>query len=293
MKWIKQHTDSDFHPQLQLAGFWGARVFEVLCRISGQYDLEGRIPAQHLHPELLAKRLQATDILPLPEAAQAISDAIQRLATAPVNLISLTEDGGVEIDGWARIQAEKSTERVRRHRERKAAAKSQGNTTGCVSSGTATEVEREETVTNVSEPVRNEAQPGETPKRREEEKRGSPSSPAPAKAERRKRHLSEAVQAVRDEIARRTGVVYPPSAFDALETRLRRGDLTPSEALEIARYAASDPFWGGEVKASPSTIFRPKHFADLLAKARAGAKQPPPNRSSASAPSEDVYARLV
>lgn len=161
MKWIKQHSDSDFHPQIQLAGFWGARAFELLCRVSGQFDLKGAIPPQHLHPELLAKRLQATDILPLPEAAKAVADGLERMIAA--GLASRTEDGGLLLDGWERIQGGNSTPRVQKHR-----AKKEKET---VSSPSARSVKRDETVTSVSGTSGNETVTQETLKKRRDKSR--------------------------------------------------------------------------------------------------------------------------
>lgn len=293
MKWIKQHSDSDFHPQIQLAGFWGARVFELLCRVSGQFDLKGNIPPQHLHPELLAKRLQATDILPLPEAAKAVADGIQRLVLA--GLAEETEDGGLVLDGWERVQGGTSTERVRKHRERKVKA---------------THQKRKETVSAVSETQGNEAVTQETLKKRRdksrEEERDPPCSPPPGdggdsppprkpKRRKRERELSATSLAVQALVREQRGAEYPPAAFDALEARLAAKELDHESALAIARFACGDPFWGGQVDADPSTLYRPKHWPSLLAKARAGPGKPPPPRSQRPGhePFPDEYARLV
>lgn len=172
VKWVKQYSDSDFHPQIQLAGFWGARVFEVLTRISGQYDLDGHIPPQHLHPEVLARRLQATDILPLQEAAKAIGAAIERLCSPEVGLLVRLDDGGVLIDGWERIQGDKSTERVRRHRARRAAAEDEAKRQWNEQAPLPVDAKQDVTVTSRVETP-------ETLKRREEERRGEAIDPPP------------------------------------------------------------------------------------------------------------------
>lgn len=105
----------------------------------------------------------------------------------------------------------------------------------------------------------------------------------PAKSTRRKRELSEASLAVQSEIEKLAEVTYPPATFDALEARLKAKDLTLDDALAVVRYAATDPFWGREVKLDPSTIFRPAHWPGLLGKARAKPQGgsfdfPPPRR---------------
>lgn len=83
--------------------------------------------------------------------------------------------------------------------------------------------------------------------------------------------------AIGQEIALLTGAEYPPASFDALETRFRDGEMSPDDALLLVRYAAKDKFWGGEVKIDPSTVFRPKHWPGLLAKAKAAGNAPPPD----------------
>lgn len=105
---------------------------------------------------------------------------------------------------------------------------------------------------------------------------------------RKARELSIEAVSIGQEIALLTGTEYPPASFDALETRLRDGDMTADDALLLVRWAAEDKFWGGEVKLSPSTLFRPKHYAELLAKAKAAANAPPPHD-----PDEPSYYRRL
>ena len=65
MKWIKHYTDLDGHPQVQRAGFWAARVFELLCRVCGQYELGGVLPPQYLQADWLARRWMLVDVMPV------------------------------------------------------------------------------------------------------------------------------------------------------------------------------------------------------------------------------------
>jgi hypothetical protein len=103
----------------------------------------------------------------------------------------------------------------------------------------------------------------------------SPSAPTPRKRAKRERVLSDRAATVADAIEAASGVAYPPASFDALETRLGEvGGPTEDDALAIVRYAAADPFWGAQVRCDPATLFRPKHWPGLLAKAKAAPAKP-------------------
>ena len=118
-RWYKQDGNSDAHPKVQRAGFWGARVLETLCRVSAEFELGGRVPPHYADPSYLARRMMATDLLPLEEAEAAIAKGLKKLADPDPKwaLVEVEEDGSVVILGW-RGEGEglSSTERSKNHR---------------------------------------------------------------------------------------------------------------------------------------------------------------------------------
>ena len=131
MEWIKDYTDSDAHPQMVAAGFWGRTVFRALCRLSGRYGLNGSIPAGYLRPEFLAAFLGASEVYdaaiesgldPLSCDVSGVTDA-SRGVTACVTsaLIVLEPDGSATIPGWVNRQEKllSQAERSRKYRESK------------------------------------------------------------------------------------------------------------------------------------------------------------------------------
>ena len=121
--------------------------------------------------------------------------------------------------------------------------------------------------------------------------RGSRPAAAPPPAARRAgsrkaRELTDDAEEVQGAIAVCTGVLYPPASFDALEARFREG-VTTEQAIAVVRFCAQDPFWCGQVKLDPATLFRPKHWPGLCAKAQAAAPKPFPFASRAPLPPED------
>src|SRR5258708_4820356 len=129
MEWIKDYTDSDHHPQLLRAGFWGAFLFKGLCRLSGKFGWRGPIPSSYLDPEALAiyfhipqsctfnQSGQPDDILdPWVIAEQALA------ACYDVGLL-IQERDGANIPGWERKQPSDSYEANRSRNRRLAAAR--------------------------------------------------------------------------------------------------------------------------------------------------------------------------
>src|SRR5690606_35711497 len=158
MKWIKHYTDLDGHPQVQRAGFWAARVFELLCRVCGQYELGGVLPPQYLHADWLARRRMLVDVMPAAEAEALIAQSIERLCDPDVGLLERLPDGSVRIDGWERLQGSTSAERMRRLRARRQAAETcDGKTVAgsdvTVTSRDVTVTSRDATVTSRASPV--------------------------------------------------------------------------------------------------------------------------------------------
>lgn len=155
MKWYKQDGNSDANPKIQRAGFWGARVYEGLCRISADFELEGRIPAHYADPTYIARRIMATDILPLEEAEEAVAQGLERIAVDDPRwqLVAIDPDGCLTILGWRGdgkdTDALSSTERSRNHRrvkelealveELRAKVEPRGNETATPRNATATD----------------------------------------------------------------------------------------------------------------------------------------------------------
>jgi len=122
VKWYKQDGNSDSNPKIRRAGYWGARTYEALCRISADFELGGKIPAHYADPSYLADRTMAIQILPPDEAEAAIAAGLERLGTKDPKwaLVELHEDGSLTILGWRGegqdTDALSSTERSRNFR---------------------------------------------------------------------------------------------------------------------------------------------------------------------------------
>ena len=103
----------------------------------------------------------------------------------------------------------------------------------------------------------------------------APAPPAASGSEQRKRprrtRKLRPLPPVITELRAILGEHHPDAAWDELARRLDAGDLTPDDALAIARWAVRDEFWS---KPGPSTLYRQKHWPDLLGKARAGPPKP-------------------
>src|SRR5690606_2628038 len=178
-------TDLDGHPQVQRAGFWAARVFELLCRVCGQYELGGVLPPQYLHADWLARRWMLVDVMPAAEAEALIAQSIERLCDPDVGLLERLPDGSVRIDGWERLQGSTSAERMRRLRARRQAAETPDATLPgsdvTVTSRDVTVTSRDATVTSRPSPVTSRASPVThvTLKREEREEKDPPPLPPP------------------------------------------------------------------------------------------------------------------
>lgn len=126
MLWYKEWANSDSHPKIVAAGFWGATVFRALCRTSAEFDLNGRIPPQYMTEAYLAHRLQLApefDSLDPDDATPAT--VVQRGLGSAVAAGLLVRDGSVfVIDGWGERQTsatgggKSNTERSRAFRSR-------------------------------------------------------------------------------------------------------------------------------------------------------------------------------
>ena len=107
----------------------------------------------------------------------------------------------------------------------------------------------------------------EESKRSAEETSGA-DAPAPpvaggkGKRAKRERVLPPLVAGVRAAL----GGNWPDASFDELVRRLDAGDLTDEQAVQIARWSRTSEFWRAT---GPSTLYRPKHWPDLLGKSHA------------------------
>jgi hypothetical protein len=107
MLWYKEWANSDAHPKVIAAGFWGATVFRVLCRASAEFDLNGRIPEQYASPAYLAHRLQlGPEFESLDPADATKCNAMQRgIDNATAAGLLVREGPFLLIDGWGDRQA--------------------------------------------------------------------------------------------------------------------------------------------------------------------------------------------
>jgi hypothetical protein len=114
MEWIKDYTDSDHHPQMVAAGFWGRVVFKGLCRISGKFNLCGKLRPELVDGDYLAGFLGVPHIDDGSgrSPGDICSIAVERLIK--VGLITRLKGGMFWIDGWDRKQPSANPESQRK-----------------------------------------------------------------------------------------------------------------------------------------------------------------------------------
>lgn len=117
MEYLRLDPDIDTDPELEEAGWWAARVYELLLKVSGKYDLRGRLPPQYRSAPWLARRWNLTAAaIPNVNAEVIILGAISALKK--VGKVR-EEDGALVIAGWEKFYnpRKSSTARVRAFRE--------------------------------------------------------------------------------------------------------------------------------------------------------------------------------
>lgn len=308
MKWYKQDGNSDANPKIRRSGFWGARVFEALCRISADFELNGEIPAHYADPGYLADRIMAYQVLGPDEAEKAIEAALSRLAVEDPTwaLLERHDDGSVTILGWRGegkdTDALTSTERSRNFRELQRARQRieeleqavGGQAKGPGEGGNGPAAGRNEPATDATPATkateRNESATDATDatnatldKSRRDKKRSDPPPIVPPPGEggssqvatksksvrrRKPRPPSPDVDAVRAEVAELVGIEYPEHTWDQLRQRFREG-LSRGDALAYVRWAGGRRWERDEVKLDPTVLFRAERCAVGVAKATA------------------------
>ena len=100
MDHLRIRPDIDTDPRLEEAGWGASRVYELLLKISGQYDLKGRLPPEKQRPGWLAKRwnLMPAD-LPGVKPEDFITVGLTRLLQVGV---VRREGSDVVISAWAK-----------------------------------------------------------------------------------------------------------------------------------------------------------------------------------------------
>lgn len=122
----------DEHPGLERAGWWAARVFELLIKVSGRKDFHGEIPLEYLDPVWLAKRwnLGASDI-PGADPSALIETGLDALLAIPKKHAVVERRGdALVILGWEDIygrRAKSNAERQAEYRERQAKERNENN----------------------------------------------------------------------------------------------------------------------------------------------------------------------
>ena len=112
MKWHKQANNQDSHPDILAAGFWGGVVFRCICRVSGEFDLGGSIPAKYSTPRFIARRLGLSrDCHVTGDPVEIVGDALSEILA--LGLVESSEDNGVEIPGWKEMQGDTGASRQR------------------------------------------------------------------------------------------------------------------------------------------------------------------------------------
>lgn len=296
--WYRQDGNSDSNPKLQRAGFWAARTFECLLRVSADFNLDGKVPGHYADPTYLAKRMMVTDILPLEEAETVVAKALSRLSDPDPRwtLVEVEEDGTVMILGWrGGEEPQSSTERSRNHRrvkalearlaEMQALLEKQGGpepdqppptARAGGDSATATPRNASATISNGAATPCNVRNDATVDKMREDQIRSDPPPTPSAGAagdasrkpkRRRKGEPSELGAKVLARINELAGTAYRSSPH--LEARIAEG-VPEADLLAVVESRARDPWWLGTVQLKPSALFRPEKFSEHLGAARAG-----------------------
>jgi hypothetical protein len=114
MEYVKDLCNSDAHPEMVAAGFWGRFVFRELVRVAGQFDLRGVVPKKYATPGYLAKRSEASEA-GIEGVESKLADGLRAAASA-----GLIVDSGdaYEIPGWGKFYESAGAVRQRRYRER-------------------------------------------------------------------------------------------------------------------------------------------------------------------------------
>ncbi len=119
MEFLKLDPDIDSDPTIMRAGWWGARFYELLLKVSGKKDLKGRIPPEYQDLKWLAR------IWNLAEEDCAVRDpagtmCIARDAALGAGLMSVESDGSWLIRGWEKFYkpARPGKDRTRDWRDR-------------------------------------------------------------------------------------------------------------------------------------------------------------------------------
>lgn len=120
IEWYKHEANSDSNPKIRRAGFWGARLFEVLLRIDSEFAQRGRVAPHYCDPEYLADRLMVAKIMAPEAASELVAKTIDEMCAAPEMwaLIRREEDGRLAILGRLRAAEEEEASRPMSNTER-------------------------------------------------------------------------------------------------------------------------------------------------------------------------------
>lgn len=123
MKFVQIDTNIDADPKIERAGWAAARVFELLLKVSGRFDLHGELGPEHLDPQWLARRWNLTaEDGPSLKPANLISAGICRLLA--VGVLVDAGNGHLRIKNWEKwhgARPKSDAERAKTYRERKSA----------------------------------------------------------------------------------------------------------------------------------------------------------------------------
>lgn len=110
--WVKMSTGYDSNPKVLAAGWLGSQLFLLLVRLHAVHSEGGFLPSALLNPVFLRT------VWHFPGSEEELETAIQKCVEA--GLLHRV-DTGCQIAGWTESEWGRatSTERVRRHRERK------------------------------------------------------------------------------------------------------------------------------------------------------------------------------
>jgi hypothetical protein len=115
MLWCKLHTGIHRNPKIRKAGPRARDLYILLLCLNGEHEFNGVIPADYADPDCLA--------LDLGETRETACNALETARNA--GLFHVDEAGNLVLTGYSdawRPKLDKSTERVRAHRERKLAS---------------------------------------------------------------------------------------------------------------------------------------------------------------------------
>lgn len=118
MDFLQIDPRMDEHPDIEAAGFDGARVFEAVLRACARNDGRGRLRGKFAHPGWLARRMNLTrEVIGGMDPDQWVANGVERCIA---NGLLEFKDGDIVIPGWEKFYspAQSGAQRSKNWRDR-------------------------------------------------------------------------------------------------------------------------------------------------------------------------------